>query len=76
MDQPGFIYVALQGMNDVLEGGSYASWNVSHSSGRLGAVCDPSLHHDYPCYTSCGGCQGFQDSCDWVGQDHCTFSAF
>ena len=66
MDKPGFIYVAMQGMNDVLEGGSYASWNVSNSAGELGAVCEPSLHHDYPCYTSCGGCQGFETSCDWT----------
>ena len=49
LDQPGFIYVTMQGMNDVLGGGSYSSWNVSKSSGPLGPVCNPSLHQDYPC---------------------------
>ena len=29
MDQEGFIYVAMQGMNDVEGGGDYGSWNVS-----------------------------------------------
>lgn len=69
LDQPGFIYVAMQGMNDIVGGGSYASWNVSKSSGSLGQVCDPSLHQDYPCYASCidhGDCSSFESSCDWT----------
>merc|ERR550539_1362859 len=69
MDQPGFIYVTMQGMNDVVGGGSYSSWNVSKSSGSLGEVCDPSLHENYPCYASCidhGDCTGFETSCDWT----------
>ena len=28
-DNEGFIYIAMQGMNDVEGGGFYASWNVS-----------------------------------------------
>ena len=28
-DEDGFIYVALQGMSDVEDGGFYGSWNVS-----------------------------------------------
>ena len=46
-------------MNDVADGGWWGSWNVSKSEGPLGSVCDPSLHQDYPCYTSCGKC-GYQ----------------
>ena len=46
-------------MNDVADGGWWESWNVSKSEGPLGSVCDPSLHQDYPCYTSCGKC-GYQ----------------
>ena len=29
MDPQGFIYIALQGMSDTVEGGFYGSWNVS-----------------------------------------------
>ena len=43
----------MEGMNDVVGGGSYGSWNVSSSVGPLGEVCEVGLHHDYPCYASC-----------------------
>ena len=31
LDEKGFIYISLQGMNDVPDGGSWGSWNVSRS---------------------------------------------
>ena len=66
MDQTGFIYVAMGGMNDVEAGGSWGSWNVSRDVGPLGKTCDPSLHQDYPCYNSCGDCSYLENSCDWT----------
>ena len=32
LDKTGFIYISLQGMNDVPDGGFYGSWNVSRYS--------------------------------------------
>ena len=67
LDNPGFIYVTMEGMNDVAEGGWWGSWNVSKSEGPLGIVCDPDLHTDYPCYTSCSSDCGYvEGSCDWT----------
>ena len=68
LDSPGFLYVAMGGMNDVTDGGSWGSWNVSSDVGPLGRTCVPSLHSDFPCYSSCGGgdCSYLQDSCDWT----------
>ena len=66
LDSPGFLYVAMGGMSDVLDGGSWGSWNVSRDVGPLGQICDPSLHQDFPCYTSCGDCSYLVDSCDWT----------
>ena len=66
MDQTGFIYVAMGGMNDVTDGGSWGSWNVSRDVGPLGKTCEPSLHSDFPCYSSCGDCFYLENSCDWT----------
>ena len=68
LDTPGFLYVAMGGMNDVVTGGSWGSWNVSRDAGPLGRTCVASLHQDYPCYSSCGGgdCSYLENSCDWT----------
>ena len=67
-DEAGFIYVAMDGMSDVVGGGNYGSWNVSRTEGPLGLTCDPPLHGSYPCFSSCGGvnCSYLEDSCDWT----------
>ena len=67
-DETGFIYVAMDGMSDVVGGGNYGSWNVSRTEGPLGLTCDPPLHGSYPCFSSCGGgdCSYLEDSCDWT----------
>ena len=65
-DEDGFIYVAMEGMSDVVGGGSFGSWNVSKTEGPLGLTCDPPLHSGYPCFYSCGDCSYLQDSCDWT----------
>jgi len=65
LDKEGFIYIALQGMNDVEEGGFWGSWNVSRTDGPLGPPCEIGLHHDYPVYTSCGS-YDVENSCDWT----------
>ena len=68
----GFIYVAMDGMSDVPEGGRrHGSWNCSSSSGPLGPTCDLSVIPSYPCYASCaasspqGDCTYLENSCDW-----------
>jgi len=69
MDETGFIYVAMDGMNDIEGEGNYGSWNVSATMGPLGLTCDPALVGDYPCYKSCapqGDCGYLVDSCDWT----------
>ena len=35
----GFIYIALAGKNDAVDGGYWGSWNVSRSPGPLGETC-------------------------------------
>ena len=65
-DEQGFIYVAMDGMSDVVGGGSYGSWNVSRTEGPLGLTCNPPLHSGYPCFSSCGDCSYLEDSCDWT----------
>ena len=62
-DSEGFIFVSMDGMNDVTGGGDYGSWNVSATSGPLGLTCDPGLVGEYPCYQSCdtsGDCSYLQ----------------
>lgn len=62
-DSEGFIFVSMDGMNDVAGGGDYGSWNVSATSGPLGMTCDPGLVGGYPCYESCdtsGDCSYLQ----------------
>jgi len=69
MDETGFIYVSMDGMNDIQSEGNYGSWNVSATMGPLGLTCDPVLVGDYPCYKSCasqGDCGYLVDSCDWT----------
>jgi len=66
LDETGFIYIALQGMNDVPNGGFYGSWNVSRTDGPLGLPCDPELHSDYPYYSSCAPYNPYENSCDWT----------
>ena len=64
-DSEGFIFVSMDGMNDVAGGGDYGSWNVSATSGPLGLTCDPGLVGEYPCYESCdtsGDCSYLQVS--------------
>ena len=39
----GFIFIAMDGMSDVVGGGDYGSWNVSKTEGPLGLTCDPQL---------------------------------
>ena len=66
-DQEGFIYVALQGMADVEDGGWQGSWNVSRTDGPLGLTCDPdNFVHSGTCFTSCGDCSYLEHSCDWT----------
>ena len=65
-DPEGFIYIAMEGMSDVVGGGSFGSWNVSRTDGPLGLTCDPPLHGSYPCFSSCGDCSYLEDSCDWT----------
>ena len=45
---------------------SYTTQKEPFSPGPLGLTCDPSLHHDYPCYSSCGDCSNVEGSCDWT----------
>ena len=45
---------------------SYTTPKEPFFSGPLGLTCDPSLHHDYPCYSSCGDCSNVEGSCDWT----------
>ena len=52
-DSEGFIFISMDGMNDVTTGGDFGSWNVSATSGPLGLTCDPGLVGEYPCYESC-----------------------
>ena len=70
-DEEGFIYVALEGMNDVENATwTWNSWNMSSSTGPLGEVCDPSLNSWQPCYESCramyGSCDYVFNTCDWT----------
>jgi len=77
VDPVGFIYVTMEGMNDVAEGGWWGSWNVSSTEGPLGLTCDPSLHHDYPCYSSCGECGYQEGTCDWTScYDDTTYTEY
>ena len=46
----GFIYVAMNGMNDVAGLGLHGSWNTSRSSGPLGVTCDLEVLGEFPCY--------------------------
>ena len=45
---------------------SFTNPKEPFSPGPLGLTCDPSLHHDYPCYSSCGDCSNVEGSCDWT----------
>ena len=66
----GFLYVSMDGMSDVEDGGNswWGSWNVSSTNGPLGMTCDPGLGGFLPCYTSCGqgDCSYVDNSCDWT----------
>ena len=69
-DEEGFIYVAMNGMNDVDGLGLHGSWNCSSSSGPLGITCDLDVLGEFPCYRSCAGpsgedCSYLENSCDW-----------
>ena len=73
-DETGFIYVAMEGMNDVENGGSFGSWNVSRSDGPLGPPCEVGLHTGYPIYKSCGTYEDVDKTCDWTScYDDVTF---
>jgi len=63
MDHTGFIYITLQGMSDVPEGGFWGSWNVTRSDGP--PICDPTLHSGYANYASCGE-YDVEGTCDWT----------
>ena len=49
-DEEGFIYVAMNGMNDVDGLGLHGSWNCSSNEGPLGITCDLDVLGEFPCY--------------------------
>ena len=69
-DEESFIYVAMNGMNDVDGLGLHGSWNCSSNEGPLGITCDLDVLGEFPCYRSCAGpsgedCSYLENSCDW-----------
>ena len=69
-DEESFIYVAMNGMNDVNGLGLHGSWNCSSNEGPLGITCDLDVLGEFPCYRSCAGpsgedCSYLENSCDW-----------